>query len=73
MCIHHQIVVKVAVVAVGDGISLIGGRHLSQLGVDSLETVEHLSKLSFTDLEHDLLVLLISTSCLVFLKVHLDI
>ena len=52
---------------------LLRSCHLRELSVDSLETCKHLRQLTFADLEHDLLVLLVALASLVFLQVHLDV
>ena len=54
-------------------ISLLGRGHLSQLSVDRLETLKHLSQLALAHLEHHLLVLIVTLARLIILQVHLDV
>ena len=53
---------------------LLAGRcEVGDLGIDILKLVENLSKLSFADLEYDLLLLVFACLGFVFLQVHFDI
>ena len=46
---------------------------MRQLSVDGLETRQHLRQLSFANLEHDLLILIVTFARLILLQVHFDV